>query len=494
MENHNFWKNSVNTKPGRIKKDNNVAGAAAAAGSSSFQKFQNSVQDAWEVGDDEFCIVSGLLSESKVSRKSFSSPAPANVIQTHKSNGTGSNRDKEPAAKENCQENRNVASAPSSSASPVPVVSADPKPKFHYPGRVQLLKFPSTIASKNDEYESKLEKYKTILEAPLLNLKALKELCWSGIPRKMRGVTWRLLSGHLPTSLERRESVLQRKRADYQKLVEQYFDVSNQNFEKNERLQDTQSFDQDDTYRQINIDVPRMNPQVPLFQQKWVQAMFERILFIWAIRHPASGYVQGINDLVTPFFIVFLQEALESGTVDIDTCKLEDLTTEQRHIIEADSFWCLSKFLDCIQDNYIFAQLGIQAKVNQLKELIQRIDGTLHRHLQTHGVDYLQFSFRWMNNLLTRELPLHCTIRLWDTYLAESDGFAVFQLYVCAAFLLNWRDQLLQENDFQGLMLLLQNLPTQNWSDSNISVLVAEAFRLQFTYSDAPKHLETKSS
>lgn len=36
--------------------------------------------------------------------------------------------------------------------------------------------------------------------------------------------------------------------------------------------------------------------------------IFERILFIWAIRHPASGYVQGINDLVTPFFIVFVFE------------------------------------------------------------------------------------------------------------------------------------------------------------------------------------------
>jgi hypothetical protein len=32
----------------------------------------------------------------------------------------------------------------------------------------------------------------------------------------------------------------------------------------------------------------------------------ERILYVWAIRHPASGYVQGINDLVTPFFEVFL--------------------------------------------------------------------------------------------------------------------------------------------------------------------------------------------
>ncbi len=30
------------------------------------------------------------------------------------------------------------------------------------------------------------------------------------------------------------------------------------------------------------------------------------MLYVWAIRHPASGYVQGINDLATPFFQVFL--------------------------------------------------------------------------------------------------------------------------------------------------------------------------------------------
>lgn len=56
-----------------------------------------------------------------------------------------------------------------------------------------------------------------------------------------------------------------------------------------------------------------MSPLIALFQQKTVQEMFERILFIWAIRHPASGYVQGINDLVTPFYVVFLQEFLPTG-------------------------------------------------------------------------------------------------------------------------------------------------------------------------------------
>lgn len=40
----------------------------------------------------------------------------------------------------------------------------------------------------------------------------------------------------------------------------------------------------------------------------------------------------------------------------------------------------------------------------------------VHNHFRKYGVEYLQFAFRWMNNLLMRELPLRCTIRLWDTY------------------------------------------------------------------------------
>lgn len=37
-------------------------------------------------------------------------------------------------------------------------------------------------------------------------------------------------------------------------------------------------------------------------------------------------------------------------------------------------------------------------------------------------------------------------------------------------------------SQMQGLMLLLQNLPTQNWESSEISLIVAEAYRLKYTY------------
>ena len=39
-------------------------------------------------------------------------------------------------------------------------------------------------------------------------------------------------------------------------------------------------------------------------------------------------------------------------------------------------------------------------------------------------------------------------------------------------------------------MLLLQNLPTTNWDDQQISLLLAEAYRLEYMFADAPKHLQ----
>ncbi|XP_034145856.1 TBC1 domain family member 22A isoform X3 [Esox lucius] len=268
---------------------------------------------------------------------------------------------------------------------------------------------------------SRLDKFKQVLAGPNTDLEELRKLSWSGIPRQVRPITWKLLSGYLPANTERRESTLQRKRQEYFGFIEQYYDSRNDEHHQ-------------DTYRQICIDIPRMspeslvlqpkvteihidiprtNPLIPLFQQASVQEIFERILFIWAIRHPASGYVQGINDLVTPFFVVYVFEYIEEEVENFDVSSLQE---EALRNIEADSFWCMSKLLDGIQDNYTFAQPGIQRKVKALEELVSRIDETVHRHMQQYEVEYLQFAFRWMNNLLMRELPLRCTIRLWDTY------------------------------------------------------------------------------
>uniref|UniRef100_A0A673BFU1 TBC1 domain family, member 22B n=1 Tax=Sphaeramia orbicularis TaxID=375764 RepID=A0A673BFU1_9TELE len=326
---------------------------------------------------------------------------------------------------------------------------------------------PMTVREK-----SRLDKFKQLLASPNTDLEELRKHSWSGIPREVRPITWRLLSGYLPANKERRELVLKRKREEYFGFIEQYYHSRTDEHYK-------------DTYRQIHIDIPRTNPLIPLFQQPAVQEVFERILFIWAIRHPASGYVQGINDLVTPFFVVFLSEFV---TEDMENFEVAALPLETQRNIEADSFWCMSKLLDGIQDNYTFAQPGIQNKVKALEELVSRIDEDVHNHFKKYEVEYLQFAFRWMNNLLMRELPLRCTIRLWDTYQAEAEGFSHFHLYVCAAFLIEWRKEILSMVDFQGLLMLLQNLPTIHWGNEEVGLLLAEAYRLKYMFADAPSH------
>lgn len=63
-------------------------------------------------------------------------------------------------------------------------------------------------------------------------------------------------------------------------------------------------------FKQIRIDVYRTQPEVQLFASQPLQTMMIRILFVWSMRHPASAYVQGINDLCAPLLLEFLNGAV----------------------------------------------------------------------------------------------------------------------------------------------------------------------------------------
>lgn len=228
-------------------------------------------------------------------------------------------------------------------------------------------------------------------------------------------MTWQLLLSYLPTSSERRVATLERKRKEYLDGVRQAFERggAGQNPTGRPRGLD------EAIWHQISIDVPRTNPHIELYGYEATQRSLERILYLWAIRHPASGYVQGINDLVTPFWQVFLGGYITDNNIEsgMDPGQLPKTVLDA---VEADSYWCLTKLLDGIQDHYIVAQPGIQRQVTALRDLTSRIDEALAKHLENENVEFIQFSFRWMNCLLMREISVRNTIRMWDTYLVRS--------------------------------------------------------------------------
>lgn len=421
----------------------------------SFKDFEKSVSDAWDIRDLENASVTrpAEMVEIAISHQP-SKPTPQFNVPTG---------DYSEIQKSSTKDSNTITS----SVAPPIVISKN-----------------STLS--NNTKHAKIEAL--IQSSNSIEIEDLRKLSWPGLSHKARAKAWKILCGYLPGNSARQEEVMQRKQEEYQRYVDLYFPTKDQ-------------ADHQDTYRQIHIDIPRMSPVVGLFQQRCVQEIFERILFIRAIRHPASSYVQGMNDLVTPFFLVFLRDGLQtlgllnpmedhgSNFVPADL-DVESLPLELRQSVEADSFWCLSVVLDAIQDNYTFSQPGIQVKVKQLEDLTQRVDQELHNHLISHDVSYLQFSFRWMNNLLMRELPVKASIRLWDTYLSQANGHSHFHLYVCAAFLIYWKSELMKKNDFHTLLMFLQNLPTRNFAEKEIDLLVAEAYRLSYLFADAPSHLQ----
>lgn len=392
----------------------------------------------------------------------------------------------------------------------------------------------------------RITKFDSILNNKhIINLKELRQISWNGIPKPHRPVVWKLLIGYLPANKNRQETFLKRKRQEYAEGLKHTF--------SDQHKRDIP------TWHQIEIDIPRTNPHIQLYQFKTVHESLQRILYLWAIRHPASGYVQGINDLVTPFYQTFLTEYLPQS--QIDDVENRDpatyLTETQLKDVEADTFWCLTKLLEQITDNYIHGQPGILKQVKILSQLVKRIDIDLYEHFQIEHVEFIQFAFRWMNGLLMREFQMSAVIRMWDTYLAETSidtsssvstsltndltapqtptlrtastfstppGNTVasphtpssnrynsvttltslnkeetdttkvkqsslneFHVFVCAAFLIKWSDQLC-EMDFQEIITFLQNPPTKDWDETDIEMLLSGAYIWQSLYKDATSH------
>ena len=267
---------------------------------------------------------------------------------------------------------------------------------------------------------TRINKFKRILQASTVSPTELRDLAWSGVPEEVRPMTWQLLLGYLPTNSERRISTLERKRKEYLDGIRQAFDRGSGASSANPSSSKGRGRGLDEAvWHQISIDVPRTSPHIPLYGYEATQRSLERILYLWAIRHPASGYVQGINDLVTPFWQVFLGVYITDLNVE-EGMDPGQLPRSVLDAVEADTFWCLTKLLDGIQDNYIYAQPGIHRQVRALRDLTVRIDAALAKHLEQEGVEFMQFSFRWMNCLLMREMSIKNTIRMWDTYMVHS--------------------------------------------------------------------------
>ena len=120
------------------------------------------------------------------------------------------------------------------------------------------------------------------------------------------------------------------------------------------------------------------------------------------------GYVQGMNDLLSPIYVILQDEVL--------------------------SFWCFTKFMDRMERNFLSDQRGMKDQMTTLNELTQFMLPEFYIHLEKCDSSNLFFMFRMLLVWFKREFSWIDTVHLWEVLWTDFYS-SQFHLFVSLAIL-----------------------------------------------------------
>eukprot|EP01101_Sappina_pedata_P009026 TRINITY_DN5133_c0_g1_i1.p1 TRINITY_DN5133_c0_g1~~TRINITY_DN5133_c0_g1_i1.p1 ORF type:complete len:518 (-),score=92.40 TRINITY_DN5133_c0_g1_i1:53-1579(-) len=311
-----------------------------------------------------------------------------------------------------------------------------------------------------------------MLLLPDVDLDLLRRNGKEGIPKELRAVCWKLLLGYLPTSGKDRYQHVAAMRKEYLRIADKI-------------CTDPLPSDHNKIKQQIHVDVLRTHPTGfhNFFRYSEVKDCIERLLFVYALEHPARTYWQGLNDLVTPFVCVFAAFALGVEVNELDYAPHEEVQVALvSGGLEADVYWCLSRLLDLIDNDYVInheGSLTLESSQMRMRHLLKLTDEGLLNHLDQNEVEFTHFSVSWLICFFSREFHMDNVASLWDYYICEQHDLFTLHLSVCVAYLQHWSSRLKQLS-FEGIIIFLQNRAlTCNWKEDKIRKLIASGIEIR---------------
>ncbi|KAF6739673.1 TBC1 domain family member 25 [Oryzias melastigma] len=218
--------------------------------------------------------------------------------------------------------------------------------------------------------------------------------------------------------------------------------------------------------RIIDKDVPRTNRDLSYYQNEGLGNLLvlRDILITYAAFHPEVSYAQGMNDLCSRF-------------LEVLDC-------------EVDTFWSFSCYMEKFSKD--FQADGLHRKIELEAALLKELDPPLYAHLAKDNMESFTFCHRWLLLGFQREFEHSDALRLFeilscdhlelisqqvdraryrerlaqensaeDSAESELQTFNTdftFELFVCAAILLDNRESLLQCRDDVQLIQFTSSL------------------------------------
>ncbi|KAJ7297056.1 hypothetical protein O6H91_Y082300 [Diphasiastrum complanatum] len=143
------------------------------------------------------------------------------------------------------------------------------------------------------------------------------------------------------------------------------------------------------TLHRIVVDVVRTDRHLKFYDDAKNMARMSDILAVYAWIDPATGYCQGMSDLLSPFIVIFENDA--------------------------DAFWCFESLLRRVRQNFqMEGPIGVMKQLEALAKILELTDMHMFKHLALIGADNFLFAFRMLLVLFRRELSFGEALCMWE--------------------------------------------------------------------------------
>ncbi|KAK7272002.1 hypothetical protein RJT34_28322 [Clitoria ternatea] len=158
------------------------------------------------------------------------------------------------------------------------------------------------------------------------------------------------------------------------------------------------------TLHRIVVDVVRTDSHLEFYEDTRNLARMSDILAVYAWVDPATGYCQGMSDLLSPFVVIF-----------------ED---------NADAFWCFEMLLRRMRENFqMEGPTRVMKQLRALWHILELSDKEIFAHLSKIGAESLHFAFCMLLVLFRRELSFNEALSMWEMmWAADFDESLAYEL------------------------------------------------------------------
>jgi hypothetical protein len=170
--------------------------------------------------------------------------------------------------------------------------------------------------------------------------------------------------------------------------------------------------------KEIQQDVKRTFPDIPLFQDPKVQIVLENVLFTWSKMNPNISYRQGMHELAAVVFLVVQHDAASPTPECTELCDEKE--------VEMDTLILFFGLMNQVKRWYEMGkEMPVLHSCTRIFQNLMEKDYELYRHLHLMRVEPQLFGLRWLRLLFSREFPIQDVLQLWDHIFRE--GFELVE-------------------------------------------------------------------